>query len=86
MTNTHRVTGSPTQAGRNSSGQRNARRRASATQQPKTTGANDAELEKITTLEIASYEGGRKTLSVVSRITMPTAIKILALANQEAKV
>jgi hypothetical protein len=82
MTNTPHVSGDRTKAGRS----RGTRRRASIAQQPKSATAKAAEVEKITTLEIASYEGGRKELSVVSRITMPMAIKILALVNQESKV
>lgn len=47
--------------------------------------AKPGELDKLTTFEIASYEGNRKTLSVVSKISMPTAMKLLALANKESK-
>jgi hypothetical protein len=86
MPNTHQGTNGPSEVGRSAPWQRKTRRRASTSQQPKIAVAKAAEVEKITTLEIASYDGGRKTLSVVSRITMPTAIKIFALANQELKV
>jgi hypothetical protein len=43
-----------------------------------------AKPNEITTLEIASYEAGRKTMSILANISMSTAVKVLALANKES--
>jgi hypothetical protein len=84
MTNTDQVPGGTTHAGPSMPRQRNTSRRIAIPRQTKA--AKAAELEKITVLEIASWEGGRKTLSISATISMATAIKLLALADQESKV
>jgi len=84
MTNTHQTTGDVKQAGRSRPGARRSKRNTATAQQTKAAPADPAE-DKITTLEIASYEGGRKTLSVVARISMETAVKVLAFSNDLSK-
>jgi hypothetical protein len=85
MPNTHQVTGGATQATRSPPGQRKTRRRASTSQQSKTAAAKATNLDSFTTFEVAAYEGGYKTISVIGKITMETGLKLLALANQESK-
>lgn len=85
MTNTPQATGGLTQARPNNSDRKN-RRRAPTAQQSKAAAVMPANTEKITMLEIASWEAGRKTLSLSARISMATALKLLAVASEESKV
>jgi hypothetical protein len=52
--------------------------------QTPTAAETPARRNETTTLEIASYEAGRKTMSILANISMSTAVKVLALANKES--